>query len=126
MPGDRYSKAQRRALRELAGLAHRRELERELAELEAHFKAWREGQIGPFALNDRIHEFHNGPSRDLWKTYVMLHAEMVVPTAVVRGVLQENELPADLLESMRPILDYRRTQREQDDTDSNAGNTAAE
>ena len=114
MPGRPYSKAQRRILRELAGLAYKRELASELGELEAHFKAWREGQIGPFALNDRIHEFHNGASRDLWKTYVNLHAEMVVPMAVARGVIQESEVPRDLLESMRLIIDSLRSLRESD------------
>jgi hypothetical protein len=41
------TKGQRRAIAELAGIAHERELSAELAKLEADFERWRAGEIDP-------------------------------------------------------------------------------
>jgi len=102
------AKKRRRQFRELAGLAYRRELEEALGQLEASFKAWRSGEIGPFELSDRIHKFHNGPSRELWSTYESLDAEMSVPLAFVRGVLKEEDVPPELLEQLRRTAELHR------------------
>jgi hypothetical protein len=57
------SKAERRAIRELAGLAYERELAGELTKLRASFDAWVAGQMTPFELEQVIHQFHDGVSR---------------------------------------------------------------
>jgi hypothetical protein len=103
MPDDpkHGAKERRRQYRELAGLAHQRELEQALDSLEANFKAWRAGEIGPFELSDRIHEFHNGPAQELWKRYTGLDAGLNANMAFARGVLEDKDIPPDLLDEVR-------------------------
>ena len=94
-----------RAAEEITGIPR----EEALGQLEASFKAWRSGEIGPFELSDRIHKFHNGPSRELWSRYESLNAEMSVPLAFVRGVLKEEDVPPELLEQLRRSAELRRS-----------------
>jgi Tol biopolymer transport system component len=58
------SKTVRRRLRELAGIAYERELNRELDALFKCFEAWKKDEISPFDLSENIHEFHQKPARD--------------------------------------------------------------
>lgn len=62
---EQFTRAERKELRRLAGLAYERELAHELTTIEAAFRAWRAGELSPFDLSDRIHAFHNGVARDL-------------------------------------------------------------
>ena len=82
MPAPPLTKKQKAELRRLAGLAHERELSEALTNLESEFGRWRIGEISVFELNDRIHEFHHGLSRDLYKLYDPRDAEIVVPGAI--------------------------------------------
>ena len=112
MPGKRDvgAKKRRRLFRELAALAHRRELEQALGELEACFRAWRSGEIDASELSDRIHEFHDGAAREAWKRYQSLEPEMSVPVALARRVLKEEDVPPELLEQLRRVVEaYRGT-----------------
>jgi hypothetical protein len=63
------TKGQRHRLRELGTTAHAREPSTELAKVEAAFARWRSGEIDAFDLNDVIHRFHDGPSRQLYTAY---------------------------------------------------------
>ncbi len=90
MDPEGYTKAERRQLRELAGLAGDRELGAELARLEASFAEWRAGRISPYELSDRIHKFHQGPARDLYVLYTRVHPDTLVARAVAYDLLQEN------------------------------------
>jgi hypothetical protein len=92
------TKGQKRKLRELNALAYARELETALAALERDFAWWRAGKIDPFELSDRIHAFHDGVSRDLWKTYEMSPMfAATVRDALERKVLSEAEVPPEVL-----------------------------
>lgn len=93
------SKAMRRKLRELTSLAYSRELGAELAKLEADFSTWRNGEVDPFELADRIHRFHNGISRDLYRLY-NARGHIGVARAVAIGILDRAELPAEVLEAL--------------------------
>ncbi len=66
---DQLTKAQRRHVRELAGIAHKRHLSLELEKLGADVDRWRAGEIDPFELSDLIHRFHNGTARELYGLY---------------------------------------------------------
>jgi len=88
------SKAERRAIRELAGLAYERELAGELTKLRASFDAWIAGQMTPFDLEQIIHQFHDGVARQLYNRYssgsTLPHA---VAAAVLRGTISVAEIP---------------------------------
>jgi hypothetical protein len=108
MQAERYPKAVRRALRELAAKAHEVELGRELGKLEAEFAHWRSGELDAFELNGRIHAFHQGPSRELYSKYQALSPDTLVCLAVCRGGFQESDLPAEVLQHLQALLELQR------------------
>jgi hypothetical protein len=116
MPAAPLTKTQKAELRRLAGLAHERELSAAIGELEAEFGRWRRGEISVFELNKRIHEYHHGISRDLYNLYDPRDAEMVVPAAIVRGTIREDELEPILLQNLSNLIQFAKS-RQQDDTE---------
>jgi hypothetical protein len=100
--------ANQKKLRELAGLAYRRELAAELAKLEAKFARWRSGDIDPFELSDEIHRFHDGVSRELYNLYGNLPPNQSVPRAVALEILQEADVPPELLAALESTLQFFR------------------
>jgi hypothetical protein len=104
MPG-RWTKKQRRELRDLQGLAWERELSGALEELLRDFQSWKKGEITPFELNDRIHRFHNGRSRELFNAYTGSLDTFCLDFVVARGVIEESEVSEDLLAVYRPHID---------------------
>src|SRR5262245_14102262 len=104
MTVDLNSKANKRRLRSLAGMAYTRELGNELAKLEMDFGAWRRGEIDPFELSDRIHRFHDGVSRDLYVTYRDLPPGHAVARAIALHVLERAEVPSDLLAALESTI----------------------
>jgi len=103
---DRYTKSIRKKLSQLASIAYERELDQELEKLGQRFDNWRNRKIDGFELNDLIHKFHQGTSRDVWKTYNYLDADMVVSRAIVIGLLKKEEIPEDLLETIKSHIDF--------------------
>ena len=104
MPARPLTKKQKAELRRLAGLAHERELSAALSNLESEFGRWRRGEISVFELNDRIHRFHHGVSRDLYKLYDPRDAEIVVPGAIARDTLKEQEVDPALLRNVAELI----------------------
>ena len=93
----RWTKKQRRELRELQGLAWERELEDALHELRSDFEAWAEKkEISAFELSDRIHKFHNGRSRELYNMYSGSLDSFRIGPVVARGVIDGSELSDEL------------------------------
>ena len=80
--------------RELAGLAYERELSAELTKLREQFDAWDAGQMTPFELEQAIHQFHDGVSRQLYNRYssgsTLPHA---VAAAIMNGTISVAEIP---------------------------------
>jgi hypothetical protein len=84
-----------------------------LSNLESEFGRWRRGEISVFELNDRVHRFHHGVSRDLYNLYDPRDAEMVVPGAIARGTLQQREVDPALLKNLAALIEFaKRRQRE--------------
>jgi hypothetical protein len=98
-----YTKAQKKKLLELAGIANERELDQEMEMLYQHFENWRNEKISCFELSDLIHKFHQGPSREIWKMYTTSDPDTAVSRAVALGLLKKEEIPKDLLD----ILDFK-------------------
>ena len=93
-----HAKSIRKKLRELAGLAHERELSSTLETLGSHFTQWRRQEIDCFELNDRIHNFHQKTSCELWKTYSSMEDDFLVCRAVNLGFLSKEDVPEKVAE----------------------------
>ena len=107
---DRPPKAIRRAPREAAECAYEAELHRALVEIAAAFDEWREKRLTSGDLTDRIHRFHDGPARDLWKKYNYAPIETVVAHAIVTNVVDRAAVSPDLLAYLqRAIRFYEET-----------------
>ena len=117
---DRWSKRQRRELRELQGLAWERELEEALRSLRGDFEAWEKGEIPAFELSDRIHKFHNGRSRELFNMYSGSLQDLWIAYAVARGVLDESELSEDLRAELSDDIGLMRERWRASDQSSDA------
>ena len=109
-PTQRFTKRERAQLRELAGTAWEAELEAELEELFEAFLKWADDGMDAFDLSERIHQFHNGISRELYGRYTTLDPEITVPRAVALGILGEGELGEALLEKLSPHIEAYRKQ----------------
>jgi hypothetical protein len=99
-------KAIKRLVREWAGIAHDRDLRQALGELHIQFGRWERGEISSFELNDLVHQFHDGASREIWKRYATNHLEPAVASAVAAGVLRKEELPQGLLQSIAALIEF--------------------
>jgi len=94
MSNTELSKQTRKKLRELNQLAYARELNYHLEQLGEKFDEWRNNGIDCWDLNDLIHQFHDGASRDLYKVYHYTKNEAyLVSRAVQLGFLEKAELP---------------------------------
>jgi len=107
-------KAVKRLVREWAAIAHDRELGHALLELRTEFDRWQCGEITAADLNDLIHQFHEGTSREIWKRHATNHLEPVVGSAGAAGILRREELPDELLRHVAGLIEFY----EADDSDS--------
>jgi hypothetical protein len=96
----------RQLVREWAGIAHDRDLRKALGELRIQFGRWERGEISSFELNDFIHQFHDGTSREIWKRYATSHLEPAVASAVASGVLGKQEIPRELLDHIAGLIEF--------------------
>ena len=90
-------KAIKRAMRSLVGIAHETELKRALEELYGSFQEWKSGEIESIELSDQIHNFHNGPNRDIYLRYASkLDLRFLVRQALKEGTLQKAAVPQEV------------------------------
>ncbi len=102
-----YDKRIKRALRELLGLAHERELSVELQKLADKFDAWRRSELDAFELDRAIHLHHNGAAKEVWKRYnpPSHMIDLVVAHAVARRIIEKHEVPDHVLEAMAETIE---------------------
>ena len=100
-----YSKSEKRQLRELAAEAHENELTEALEELFEEFTKWADNAFGAFELNEKIHEFHNGISRELYTRYVLNEPRFAVAIGLSRKALSRNQVEPELLKKLQPLLE---------------------
>jgi hypothetical protein len=96
----------KRLVREWAGITHDRELAKSLADLRSEFDRWQRGEISPVELNDLIHRFHDGASRNIWQRYATNHLEPALALAVATGILRKDELPPELLQHIAGLIEF--------------------
>lgn len=102
-----YNKPTSKRLRELAAIAHSRELERELKKLYDQFRDWQAQKTDAFQLNDNIHQFHQKAAKEIWKRYRDNDYEDIqVVRAMKLGLLTEEEVGKKLLEQLAPLVSY--------------------
>ena len=97
----KFTKRERALLRHLATRAWEFELEEELESLFEDFGRWADKSMSCFDLSDKIHEFHNGTSRELYGRYTGLEPAIAVSRAVALGILSEAEVGAELLKKLK-------------------------
>jgi hypothetical protein len=95
-----YPKKIKKLIREYMAEAYERELHRELTKLAVSFSQWQNGEIGSGEFSHRIHQYEVGPSKELYKKYNYGEADINVVYAIVAGILNRDEVPVELLESL--------------------------
>lgn len=100
---DGYSKSERRRLRELVAQAYENELSKALQALFDEFTKWRDNGLGPVELNEKIHEFHNGISRELYKLYLLNDPTFAVAIGLHRKAISPVGIGPELLQKLRPL-----------------------
>lgn len=93
-------------LRALAGIAYERDLSRCLRIVQNTFDRWDSGEIDVWAVNDKIHEFHDEIARELYKAYAMSDDPLMsVAFGIHQGVLALNEVSDECQPILQRILD---------------------
>jgi hypothetical protein len=90
----------------LAGEAHEEELRRALLPLSDAFQRWQRGEVPSGELTDMIHQFHQGPARDLWVRYNSRMLEQVVAYAIVSGVLDRTKVEPEVLDFLARSIQF--------------------
>ena len=104
----KFTKSERAVLRQLASEAWDAELREALLELYEDFGTWADDGMSSFDLTDRIHEFHNGTARDLYKRYTGADPSFVVSRAIALGVLGVDAVVASLLPKLAEESEFIR------------------
>ena len=105
---DAYPKHIKAQLRTLAQQAHQVELTQLLSELADKFDSWRAGKLDSERLAYLVHHYDTGPFRELWAHYKNAPEASLVAHAIVAGVLNEAEVPVDVLTAIQQPLGFYR------------------
>lgn len=94
------SKKTRKELRKLLQIAYARELDQCLFSLSRKFDDWNNKKIDCWVLNDHIHEFHDGISRDLFDAYNIRGVDDVymISRGLANGLLRKEEIPSEAID----------------------------
>jgi hypothetical protein len=107
------SKRVKRLIRECAAAAHEAELRRALLPLAEAFKQWERRELDSFALSDLIHQFHQGPAREIWLRYATRHLSPAVAHAIATGVLDRAAVPVEVLDNVAGLIEFYESQEEE-------------
>lgn len=89
-------------MRQLVTQVHELELEEALTELYEEFCTWGGKGMSAFDLCEKIHEFHDGISRELYKLYVLNSPEIAVAIGLSRRAIDPSSAKAARLEQLFP------------------------
>ncbi len=105
----KITKSERALLRQLAQEAWEAELDDSLEQLFEEFSRWADNGMSAFELSDKIHEFHNGASRELYSRYTGLDPATVVARAIAMGVLEDVILGETLRVKLNDKIEFFRS-----------------
>lgn len=103
-----HPKSIKRQIRDLKAQAHENELARELTKLEQKFADWHAGKICAGDLSQMVHEYHNGPARELYVHYNSGYDDLLVASALVTGILSEADVPQEVRLCLEPLMELCR------------------
>ena len=107
----KITKSQSKHLRTLSETAHERELSQALGELHVRFQEWQEGNVSTWDLNQEIHEFHDGRSRDLYKFYVINNDPFFsVANALANEIIDIDEVPENCRAILKPKIEITKNE----------------
>lgn len=94
------SKKTRKELRKLLIQAYAKELDQHLLDLSMKFDDWKNKKIDCWDLNDHIHKFHDGISRDLFNTYNARGVDEIymISRALANDLLRKEEIPSEAID----------------------------
>ena len=100
-----YSKKTKKEIRRLSELAHERELEKALSELQLKFKQWENNELNSFELDHEIHQFHNKKSKEIFKRYNSQDmGDYFVALAIANGIIDKNEVDKDAYQELELLI----------------------
>ena len=99
------TKRLKKLLREYHSRARTEELRRALNGLAGDFEAWKSGEIDSDELSDRIHRFHDGTSREIFKSYNLGRLEPVLARAIGEGILAKSNVTSELLKYLAGMIE---------------------
>lgn len=101
-----FSRTEKRALRELAGVVFEAEARLALDELDAQFQRWRDDATLASELIAAIHDFHQQDAQSLWSTYQALKEPEIVARGVALGLIATEAVPDQLDMKLEPLLEH--------------------
>jgi hypothetical protein len=108
---DDVPKAVKKTLANLVYTAHEEALDRALKGLVPYIEQWKRGEIDAIALSGKLHEFDAGPSREIYKLFTWnstYDLQMQVAYAISTGLLDEREVPKEVMPHIRGWLAFCR------------------
>ena len=111
---NKLTKSERALLRALTEEAWEAELGEELEKLFEDFTKWLDHGMSALDLSDKIHEFHNGRSRDLYGIYTGNDPAMIVARAIAMGFADEKSLNDELRSKLAEQIDTFRHLKKDD------------
>jgi hypothetical protein len=94
-------KQKKKVLRELAGIALRRELELGLDALGKQFEKFRQGSLDAFSLDESVRHYAKKESPRAYYAYQTGAWRALVIRAVAGGLLLKKEIPPEILEDIK-------------------------
>ena len=101
----------KRQMNALIDKAHELALRNALEELNTHFNRWRRGEIDSFELQDLIHKFHDGQSREIYNRFSDRRtSQLPIATAyaVANGLIDEKDVPPEVMPFIATLLRFWR------------------
>ncbi|MFN7292203.1 MAG: hypothetical protein ACK5T6_16570 [Pirellula sp.] len=113
-----FSKGDRNQIRQLASIAWERRLRDELLKIGVFISEMATGKLSPFEVNDCVHQFHNGISRELFNLYSASDPWFAVCRAHNDGVLTDEDFinASDLMRAgMRRFAEHDQAEHDQEE-----------